>query len=284
MHWKFYTTTPGIVFGQPSIPQFEDPGVPEVPFNVSKRTKPNEFEVVMGALGGNTMSFEVLQTNGTDVPDDIYSDEAKFGDLANKDGDFMDKVVYELGVYGYGVCDFPVEANSTCKSGRVDLSSYNWEAYKVDDFLKGWTAGKGNSYGSGGLMQAFQDDFGIHTTGCSTIMNQCQAMESCSDQHPDNVNATAVFLAFNAMANLETFFHDLWQNVGTAQVDLINSIDSVVSNFYPDQTARLQDDTRAQGNSLSSTLALSSTSLGMASMGLMMIPEVGPALVSRHSS
>lgn len=179
---------------------------------------------------------------------------------------------------GYGVCPYPIQGNSTCRNGKIDLSPYNWMAYQVDNLLKNWTASKNNQYSSLGLMEDFKNDFGIQTDVCS-VQKPCPALQSCSNQaNPDADQAVAVYLAYSAMSNLANFFNMLYSNVLTDGQFNADNVAKVTRTFFPDPNAKYAPDSRSAGEN--SPLSVYSAAVGLASFGLMAVPEVGPILVS----
>ena len=152
-------------------------------------------------------------------------------------------------------------------------------AYQVDDLLKNWTTSKNNNYSSRGLMEDFKKDFGIQTDVCS-VQKPCPALQSCSNQaNPDADNAVAIYLAYSAMSNLANFFNMLYSNVLTDGQFSADNVAKVTRTFFPDPDAKYAPDSRSPTGE-ASTLSVTSAAVGLASFGLMAIPEVGPVLVS----
>ena len=129
-------------------------------------------------------------------------------------------------------------------------------------------------------MEDFKNDFRIQTDVCS-VQKPCSALQSCTNQKdPDGDNAVAIFLAYSAMANLANFFNMIYSNVLTDSQLNANNIAKVVQTFFPDPNAKVAPDTRSSKDP--SPLPLEAASVGMASFGLMAIPEIGPIVVSKQ--
>ena len=227
LNWTFATNTSGIVFGEPSVPQAQDAssGIGNIPFNVTNHTLPNRVDITMGDLGDYTIEWLVVQSNGTDVPESAYTALGSKGNgTFNKEA--SNPSLFELQVYGYGVCPYPTEGNTDCGTGNIDATIENWNAFQVDKFLSNWTSKYNGNFGSNGMMEQFKSDFGINTDQC-TAQQGCSEMQACNAQNnPGDANAPAVFLAYNAMANVSPLYAK-----ASWSVQVINKTNSLVVSF-----------------------------------------------------
>lgn len=79
----------------------------------------------------------IYNDNGTKIPEGAWK-EGK-DDTDEDDNDSVipyEDVVAQLNITGYGVCEFPIDTSSTCNVGNIELNSYNWMAYRVDEYVE----------------------------------------------------------------------------------------------------------------------------------------------------